>query len=1301
MPSEPDDAETVAGSTSPGDTVAIDPPATLATSARRVLDARRAPEPDPVTIGRFRIVKRIGAGGMGVVYAAHDDELDRDVAIKLLRTNLAVDLSGRERLMREAQSIARLSHPNIVHVYEVGNDGDRVFMAMELIRGETLRVHCKGRPWREIVEVFLGAGEGLAAAHAESIIHRDFKPDNVIVDERGRARVVDFGLARAPVGSPELEGPPTEDLGPAVPTPTTGRRPLSVDLTGAGTVLGTPAYMAPEQLAKADPDARTDQFAFCVSLFEMLYERRPFKGSTYTEIARAVLTGLEVDTESGPRRIPRAVRRVILRGLSRSAEARFATMSELLVALRRASAPTQLRVVAYAAAAAAAGAVVVKLTSASPSESTAAADTAPQQPAAPLDPWAEFVAGTDLPDPVPTPLPGDPTDVSVHRLRNGLTLYVAPRPMEPKVSVTVAVRAGSEQERAWGPGLAFMVMNSIYRGTERIGVRDAALERPALLAQHRLLEALPAIEDPAAREAIILATTAAEHMGAEQGLPFDLTDAASALGGDLSGSRTGSGTTYALEVPAVRIEGGLALVAEAVQRPVFRGVVGLVRDQLDLYTSLTANDLAWQVVQRELAAATGLREDFESAGDYMRTLPLADAKALHTTYYRPNNAAVVMVGDVTPERAIALCEQYFGAWEPAAIPERAPLDAPLAGGVVRREIEDGGAPAVFVSWPLPPTDSPDYPAFVALADALDRQDGLGSALRERTGGASWDLTAYRSLDLRATARPDQSLVEVEFEIDLALRAIAEDTLPDASWEPALARAELARLRWARDPKNLTERIAASFIDRRPWSAVVAELSATPTRAELVGAARLLRERGRVVVHRRPGKTWVLPRFELPGVRPPERYGGQSSFARGIIDAPVAPPEPQFLVAGSHYTVRPRGAARFIAAELPGPLAVASWVYPYGVDDDPFVCDAIRARIWSVRIAGMDFDAYCSNDFVWVDVAAPAARFERDAALVFDWLDHGIPSESELNGHIERALAAREARRDSAAHRNPAFHAWALRGDAAIQAHMPSDAELRRGGPARLVEALERVDARAADVLYAGPGVERIAALVPEAPGKAAAVRTAAKLRAVPRDRIYVLDDPDREDIDVRISLPWPDLDPRTSLAAQIHSTAVAELSAEGPPSLALRWVSTPWWATIHPLAFHVEYFGRPEDAALAVTTGIGVLREPVPAARLEAERRRLEGSFRAHRTEMRRIPEVVRLWGVTTDPRVAEWLALPSLEAADMQRFYAALAEHRVVVSIVGDVRRLDLAALAGHGDVVQLDQDAVREILRDPNGSD
>jgi hypothetical protein len=264
-----------------------------------------------------------------------------------------------------------------------------------------------------------------------------------------------------------------------VPTPTTGRRPLSVDLTGAGTVLGTPAYMAPEQLAKADPDARTDQFAFCVSLFEMLYERRPFKGSTYTEIARAVLTGLEVDTESGPQRIPRAVRRVILRGLSRAAEARFATMSELLAALRRASAPMQLRVVAYAAAAAAAGAVVVKLTAPSPSEPTPEPQAAAPRVEPSSDPWAEIVADTALPDPVPTPLSGDPTGVSVHRLRNGLTLYVAPRPMAPKVSVTVAVRAGSEQERAWGPGLAFMVMNAIYRGGERIGIRDAALERPA------------------------------------------------------------------------------------------------------------------------------------------------------------------------------------------------------------------------------------------------------------------------------------------------------------------------------------------------------------------------------------------------------------------------------------------------------------------------------------------------------------------------------------------------------------------------------------------------------------------------------------------------------------------------------------------------------------------------------------------------------------------------------------------------------------------------------------------------------
>src|SRR5690349_4866030 len=155
--------------------------------------------PEPVRVGRYRILHRLGQGGMGVVYLAHDDELDRRVAIKILRHDLAPSSAGRSRLLREAQATARLSHPAVVHVYEVGHEADQVYMAMEYIEGDTLRRWCeaKTRTWSEIVAMHLAAGEALAAAHAVGLVHRDFKPDNVLVGRDGRPRVVDFGLARA------------------------------------------------------------------------------------------------------------------------------------------------------------------------------------------------------------------------------------------------------------------------------------------------------------------------------------------------------------------------------------------------------------------------------------------------------------------------------------------------------------------------------------------------------------------------------------------------------------------------------------------------------------------------------------------------------------------------------------------------------------------------------------------------------------------------------------------------------------------------------------------------------------------------------------------------------------------------------------------------------------------------------------------------------------------------------------------------------------------------------------------------
>jgi serine/threonine protein kinase/tetratricopeptide (TPR) repeat protein len=307
-------------------------------------------------LDRYVILKRIGQGGMGVVYLALDSELERRVAIKVLRAEGTSERSAgetRARLLREAQAMAKVSHANVVAVYDVGTvmhgprriegadvpSGDEVFVAMEYVRGETLREwRARSKPrTRAIVEAYVQAGRGLEAAHAASILHRDFKPENALVGETGHVKVLDFGLARLDDGYESAE---SESIG-KIALGETGLdhgAGLSTPLTRAGTIMGTPAYMAPEQLVGEPATAKSDQFAFCVALYEALYGVLPFEGRTLSALAASIHAGKmrPVPKES---RVPASVRRVLLRGTSAPADKRFASMGELLAALERAVRP--------------------------------------------------------------------------------------------------------------------------------------------------------------------------------------------------------------------------------------------------------------------------------------------------------------------------------------------------------------------------------------------------------------------------------------------------------------------------------------------------------------------------------------------------------------------------------------------------------------------------------------------------------------------------------------------------------------------------------------------------------------------------------------------------------------------------------------------------------------------------------------------------------------------------------------------------------------------------------------------------
>lgn len=273
-------------------------------------------------LDRYVILDRLGAGGMGEVYAAWDPVLDRKVAVKVLRGDFESTGMGDElktRLFREAQSLAKLSHPNVVTVHDVGIAQERVYLAMEFVEGKTLKGWLESKPsWQQIIDVFLAAGEGLAAAHEQGITHRDFKHDNVLVSTDGRVRVMDFGLAH----------------GQAAPKTKTSDSGLQRSITQPGAMLGTPAYMSPEAMHGRQTDFRSDEFSFCVSLFEALYGYRPFEGTTPA--------GLLIEVEANrvraiPRdsKVPRRIHQLLLKGLRADPAERFQTMRALLVQLGR------------------------------------------------------------------------------------------------------------------------------------------------------------------------------------------------------------------------------------------------------------------------------------------------------------------------------------------------------------------------------------------------------------------------------------------------------------------------------------------------------------------------------------------------------------------------------------------------------------------------------------------------------------------------------------------------------------------------------------------------------------------------------------------------------------------------------------------------------------------------------------------------------------------------------------------------------------------------------------------------------
>jgi len=268
-------------------------------------------------LGRYEIVAAVGAGGMGEVYRARDSRLGRDVAIKVLPEHLATDPVALARFDREARAVAAVSHPNVLEIYDVGNEDGTAFVVMELLEGETLRA-ALGRPGSSpaVIEIAISLAEGLAAAHARGVIHRDLKPENIFLAREGMVKLVDFGLAR-------IERDDAAECSPSASTRTA--------VTEAGAVMGTACYMSPEQARGHETDARCDLFSLGCVLFEMIAGRAPFCHSSYAETMASLIHEPPPPLEHT---LNRGLDRIVRNCLEKDPERRIQSASELALALR-------------------------------------------------------------------------------------------------------------------------------------------------------------------------------------------------------------------------------------------------------------------------------------------------------------------------------------------------------------------------------------------------------------------------------------------------------------------------------------------------------------------------------------------------------------------------------------------------------------------------------------------------------------------------------------------------------------------------------------------------------------------------------------------------------------------------------------------------------------------------------------------------------------------------------------------------------------------------------------------------------
>lgn len=1222
-------------------------------------------------IDRFVIKRKLGSGGMGVVYLAHDPELKRLVALKLMRAQGEMQ---EKRFLREARSLARLRHPNVVGVHDVGVSEGRAYIAMEYVQGTTLRAWIRAKPtWERRLSVLRLAAQGLVAAHEAGLVHRDFKPDNVIVGKDDEVRVVDFGLART-----------MDEVEPAVygdsdSAPSNHMEQLSL----TGSFSGTPGYMSPEQWGGETTNERSDQFAFCVTAYETLFGSKPFPGENVPAIYKALLKGQppapKVSTPT-----QQAVAAAIMRGLRPEQKKRHASMNSLLAAGFSPQKKSSR-----------AGTLAVLLITLTLLGTVAVVRNAKPIATASTDPRVAILASSDLPAVQATADPQDPLGVTVHRLSNGLTVYISPNHDKPSIHTAVMFRTGTRYETQEQQGAAELLSTLSYNGTRRVGSVDWNTEKVVLAQLDVLYRQLPNADD-ATHDALLQQISELTAKASSLQTPEEYRQVMAEFGAtNLEAFVDIDSMRFAAEIPSNRFETWATLEADRWQNRVTRQFLPAVRTTMERVRSQGNLDsrLEAQVWQGLLGVEPALSLTKLQA---LAAQPYVGAEAFAGSWLVPNNAAIMLTGDIDPVRALPMLERAWGTWSPKLLPAR-PTTQPQLPSKDLKTFSSGprGVNLVYqVEEPLSTLNVLEHLLIHSFSFELIRDGRITSLIpavstRERQNVFS----------MIATAHQDRSLDETQEATLKVIETVANGEFTAADLEQAKLWAHVPQLSQVHQNSARTDLLGTAFSSGARWP-----LDRAPqkvTREQIIDLARKLVTPD-LVIRVEPGAI-ETPEVELPSMKAlvvDQARGGK--WAQQMVAQEVSPVRPKFLGVGRDYELVDTGHGTLIAThnkrtdlfELRIMINVNRRAQPVISIALLAASESARGRELFAQLTrlGVRGDIQAGDEQTMVILTGPNAGFEQSIPIIYEFLREPIISEEEWQYATKRSQRFLADIYQWEPNIDKGLRGHALYGERGRSKIIPGVKGVEDYTRDQIVAALGVLTEASRDYTYFGPQTaDAVATFLKSTDSQTSLVQSRGRPNQNKRPQIYLYEAGQLvPGVKVRIYMPLG-----VPTAEDIVVQEVFGDYAEAAGSRFLRdqvvssstSISIPTQADEDAIATIELAMGALEVPRILGMVVGHVLNDPIDDKLLHQARTKTDTNYRSGWDPAISVPSVVHNWhrlglGLTQDPRLGRFNRIPSISTKDLEEVQGQLREASRCIVIYGDLSKLDRKALAVHGDV-------------------